>query len=129
MELMQSLPFAHYKGVLTRSEMEEAYQRIDVVVCASQEETLSAVCIEGLMHAKVCLTTRNTGIADYLSDGVNGFLCQDNKPEHLPGVLERILDVRSRWEAIGHRGRDVYEANFSFEKFGNRLERELQYVR
>lgn len=127
MELMQSLPFAHYKGVLTRSEMEEAYQRIDVVVCASQEETLSAVCIEGLMHAKVCLTTRNTGIADYLSDGVNGFLCQDNKPEHLAGVLERILDVRSRWEAIGHRGRDVYEANFSFEKFGNRLERELQF--
>lgn len=124
-DLVQQCPFARFKGILTREKMETAYRSIDVVVCASQEETMSMTCIEGLMHAKVCLTTRNTGIASYLEDGVNGFVCEDNRPEHLADALERIWKARPQWDAIGRRGRMVYEEYFTMDAFGERLEQAL----
>lgn len=123
MDLVQRTPHVKYRGVLTRNEMEEAYQYIDVVVCASQEETMSAVCVEGLMHAKICVTTKNTGIASYLEDGVSGFVCEDNQPGHLFDTMRRVQNEREKWDVVGRRGRALYEEYFSMKKFGEHLER------
>ena len=128
-ERAQALSCVKCKGVLTRSEMEEAYRYIDVVVCASHEEMLSTVCVEGLMHAKVCLTVRNNGLVSYLADGVNAFVCEDNQPGHLASAMERVLAAKQQWQSIGACGRKVYERHFSIEKFGERLERELDHCK
>lgn len=125
----QALSCVECKGVLTRSEMEAAYRQIDVIVCASHEEMLSTVCVEGLMHAKVCLTVRNNGLVSYLADGVNAFVCEDNQPGHLASAMERVLAAKQQWQSIGACGRKVYERHFSIEKFGERLERELDHCK
>lgn len=123
--MAEAMPAVRCKGVLTHEEMAEAYRRIDVVVSASPVEMLSTVCVECLMHADVCLLTRQNGVAPYLTNGVDGFVCEDNEPAHLAAAMERVLDARARWAEIGRNGRAVYEQHFSLDRFGDRLAREL----
>lgn len=120
-QLAETLPRVKLLGVLTREEMQKAYRQMDVVVCASQQELLSTVMVEGLMHGKICLTTRNNGIVSYLHDGVDSYVCADHRAETLAAAIYRILQDRARWREIRRRARMVYENHFSMEKFKERL--------
>lgn len=124
--MVERMPQARWLGTLTRQQMTEAYQHIDVVVCASHEETMSATIVEGLMQGLVCLTTQNTGVAAYLHDGVDGFIAADCTPEQLAAAMERVLSHRQDWADIGARGRQVYEETFSMQRFGEHLQAELE---
>lgn len=81
--IQESTDLFKYKGVKSRQEMKELYQNIDVVVCASLEESLSMTIVEGMMNEKICITTDATGIAKYVEHGVNGLVCKANNPTDL----------------------------------------------
>jgi len=110
--IAEKLPYVKLRGVLTREEMRKAYQEIDVVVCASQQEMLSTVMVEGLMHGKICLTTWNNGVVDVLHDGADAYICKDNQPDCLAAALVRIMKDRDRWNEVRQRARAVYTKNF-----------------
>ena len=75
------------------------------------------------MHVKMWVTTKNTGIASYLEDGVSGFVCEDNQPGHLFDTMRRVQNEREKWDVVGRRGRALYKEYFSMKKFGEHLER------
>ena len=110
------------KGVLTRSEMNQVYTDIDVVVCPSIEETASIVVTEGLMYGKVCITSNTVGMADYIEDGINGFICKCGNVEDLAEKLQWVIGHIETLEKVCLNARKTYEKYFTLEKFGNRLE-------
>ena len=112
-------------GELTRTELQKAFEEIDVVACTSKEETLSLTIIEGMMHGKVCITTENTGIAAYIQDGVNGYVIPVNDAIALTEKMQYILENNDQLEGIRRAARKTYEKYFSLKILGRNLEAAL----
>lgn len=113
-------------GELTREEIDALYPGIDVIVCASHEETLSITVIEGMMHGKACITTENTGIAEYIENGINGFVIPCNDAAMLAEKMRRLIDNKDKLADIGANARKTYEKYFTMETFGENLEKALE---
>lgn len=112
-------------GEMTREEIDRAFHKIDVLVCASHEETLSITVIEAMMYGKVCITTNAAGAAQYIENGVNGFVIPSNNADALKEKLEWILKNITSLDSIRMNARKTYEKNFNMRVFGRNLERAL----
>ena len=113
-------------GVLLHKEVIKIFPQIDVLVCPSLIETMSMSTIEGLMYGKLCITTDQTGIAKYITDGINGFVVKANDPDDLKNRIEWIIQNKDKWDPIKRNARNTYEQEFTLELFGERLEFELK---
>ena len=77
------------------------------------------------MHGKVCITTNATGIADYIKDGENGFVCEAGDAEALCEKMVYLLNHKEQCRRLGENARKTYEKFFSMGEFGKRLEQTL----
>ena len=98
---------------------------IDVIVCASLEETMSMPIIEGMMHGKICITTDMTGVAAYIDNGQNGFVVKAGDVDALAHCMMEVHQHMGELQSMREAARKTYEQNFTMEAFGNRLEAEL----
>lgn len=121
-ETVAGMDSVRLPGELTREEMDDALPKIDVVVCASREETLSIAVIEGMMSEAACITTRETGIADYIEDGKNGFITAYGDSNALAEKMKWIIDNQDRLPDMKKAARKTYEKYFGMDVFGRRLE-------
>lgn len=122
-----SIPEVKIRGIMTREEIARAYQEVDVCVCASLEECLPVVMVEGLMYGKLCITTDSSGMSQHIRDGENGFLIPTDDAEALAERLRWAIqnNVSETAENIRINARRTYEEYFTLEKFGDRLEQAL----
>lgn len=116
-------------GRLSHEEVMHILPKIDVLVCPSLIETMSMAVIEGLMFEKLCITTDRTGIADYIENGKNGFVVKANDPAELAKCMSWIINNKEKWPSIQKEARKIFEKEFTLDKFGERLERELNYCK
>ena len=123
---VKNYPEIRLCGLLDRNEMVKAYEKIDVVLCASLEETLSLAIVEGMMHEKICVTSDTTGVASYIKDGDNGYVFKCNDKDDLLEKIRRIIYRQDDLEKIRKRARETYQDLFSMEKFSERLESAVQ---
>ena len=114
-----------FTGVLQREPLQEKMDEIDVIVCPSREETLSIAIIEGMMNGKICITTDATGIAEYIEDGVSGFIVRSDDVNSLAEKIKYIICNISDLNDMRKAAREVYDKYFSMQVFGDRLEKEL----
>lgn len=112
-------------GECSYSEMPSIYNKTDVVVCASYEESLSITIVEGMMHSKICITTDRTGIADYIEDGVNGFICKAGDVDSLAEKMQYVIDHFDELDDMRKKARETYEKYFTLDILGDNLEREI----
>jgi len=110
-------------GEYSRFEMQNIFRKIDVVVCTSLEETMSMAIVEGMMNCKVCITNNNTGIAEYIVDGKNGFIYNIGNIDELSDKLSYIIQNFNSLDFIRNNARKTYQNNFSVDKFANNLEK------
>lgn len=113
----------HFKlwGSLVREKIIELYKEIDVVVCASKEDSLPIAITEGMMYGKVCIVSENAGTSQYITDGYNGLIFKTGDVSDLTAKMNWILDNYEQRTRIGLNARKVYEDYFSMEKFTKRL--------
>ncbi|MDE7322312.1 MAG: glycosyltransferase family 4 protein [Lachnospiraceae bacterium] len=114
------------KGLLTREEMYNIFPQIDVVVCPSREETMSIAINEGMMFGKVCITTDNTGVADYIRDGINGFVVPVGDDGELSKRMQWIMDNRNQMKRIGENARKTFEEYFAMGVFEEKINKAVQ---
>lgn len=110
-------------GELSRVDMDKAYEQIDVIVCPSMEETMSIVTTEGMMYGKLCIVSDRTGMADYIKEGENGFICKVGDVVNLYEKIRYIIHNREKLLEIGKRARKTYEEYFTMDRFEENLNR------
>ncbi len=123
------LPNVKVLGPKSRKEMEKLIGDIDVMVCASVEESLSMTIIEGMMYKKICVTTDTTGIAEVIFDGANGYICRSQSVDELSRKMRWIMQNRESIHNIKTAARRTFEDNFTLHKLGERLEKSLKHER
>ncbi len=124
-ELALNEPSIKIMGLLTRKELRKIYPEIDAVVCPSLEDPLPVVMTECMMYGKACVVSDATGTIDYIKDGENGFICKKGDISGLSEKMGWIIHNKEKLQEIGLNARQTYEAYFSLEKFGERLEAAL----
>ncbi len=113
-------------GEKTKQELNELYKKINVVVVASRTETLSLVAIEGMMHSKVCIVSDSAGIAEYISNGENGFLYRAENIDELTDRMKAVILNEHYIKEIGRKSRKTYETFFSLDAFSRSLKDEIE---
>ncbi len=118
----KSIDNVNFIGKLSRSQMIEQYNNIDVVVCSSREETLSLVIVEGMMLGKICIAPDKAGVSDYMTHGVDGFVYTAGDVEELANILISVAKNYRYMTDIRKNARKNYLKNFSMDCFANKLE-------
>lgn len=117
-----------FLGEMTRREIQSAFEEIDVLVCPSVEDPLPIVVTEALMYGKTCIVSDSIGMADYITEGKNGFVFPKGNWEILSEKMEWIIENREQIWQIGQNARQTYENHFTLDCFGERLEGILHNV-
>lgn len=113
-------------GQISHGEISEIYNAVDVVVCASRCEGMSATALEGFSCGKPLITSDAAGIADFITDGAEGLVFANEDAESLREKMMWMLDNREQASDMGKRGRLLYEKCFSEEAFRDRMSRILE---
>lgn len=121
-EMVSNETSAALLGEMTRREIQNAFEEIDVLVCPSVEDSLPIVVTEALMYGKVCIVSDSVGMADYITEGKNGFVFPKGNRKALSEKMEWMIENREQLWQIGQNARQTYEDHFTLECFGERLE-------
>jgi glycosyltransferase involved in cell wall biosynthesis len=93
----------------------------DVLVCASDNESLPRVILEAMAFETPVVSTAIFGIPEVIEDGVTGYLCRERDEEDLAGTLDSVLGddhdhrpvIAAAAEAVRRRhDADDYAAGF-----------------
>lgn len=119
--IVEKLAYVDVCGEYNRKQLEKELVNIDIVVCTSDEETMSMSIVEGMRSSAICLTNDNTGIAEFISNGKNGFVYKQGDKNDLKNKLEHIVEHFSELDYMRHNARKTYEKYFSMEAFGGEI--------
>ncbi len=107
-------------GHVDQKKMSELFQQVDVVVCASREETLSLAVVEGLMTKKVCIVSDAAGVAKYIENGKNGYVFENENSIQLSEYMNKCIN-KENMEQIKEAAYSTYKKNFSSDSFKEKL--------
>lgn len=122
---VDSISSVKYFGEIDHERIGEIYSQAHCIVCPSREETMSSVITEGMSAGKVCITTSNSGVAEYIEDEVNGLIFQNEDAASLAEKMEWVFTHKEETQAIGKRAKETYQKVFSMEALKKRLEKEI----
>lgn len=89
----------------------------DVIVCPSREDPMPASVAEAMQAGKVPIVSNVTGIADYIQDGVNGFVFPSEDCRMLKEKIEFCVNHSGQLRDMGKQSRKLYEEHFSMDAF------------
>lgn len=122
---IENKPYIQYLGEKSQTELSALYDKIDIVVVCSKQESLPIVVVEALMRGKTSIVCDNTGISQYITDKVNGYIYKTNEVGELASAMQYFLDNKNVIPEMGKNAREVYEEYFSLERFKMRLQKEI----
>jgi L-malate glycosyltransferase len=111
-----------YGNIKDRNKMEEIYKTSDVLLLTSAYEGLPIAVMEMMAHGKVVVSTAVDGIPDYITNGENGFLLEDNIDENkiieeAIFVLQNLANNKTLLQEVGENSRLYAEKHFSGKTF------------
>lgn len=114
-------------GFLEDDELERLYHEVDCIVIPSRDDPLPAVATRGMMLGIPCICSDATGTADYIINGKNGYVFENENVEQLKEVIENMVMLgKNETRKIGEQGRKIYDNEFRFEAFEQRAQRVVE---
>jgi len=89
-----------FHGNVGPKEMGEAYAQSQVLVFPTLCDGFGMVVPEAMVQGCAVLTTRNAGAADWIREGVNGWVVKAGSVHALKDGLERVFSSRNRLEEM-----------------------------
>lgn len=108
-------------GEVNREQINEILSRADMLICPSREDPMPTVCAEAMMHGVPCMVSDVTGTADYIEDGISGFVFPSENAQRLKEKIMWCVVNCENLRKIGENARKVYEKNFSTSVFERKL--------
>ncbi len=111
-----------YGNIKDRNKMQEIYGNSDILLLTSAYEGLPIAVMEVMAHGKVVVSTAVDGIPDYITNGENGFLIENNSDENKiieEGILilNNLAGNKILLKEVGEKSRLYAEQHFSGKTF------------
>jgi D-inositol-3-phosphate glycosyltransferase len=98
------------------------YAMADLLVCASDVESLPRTVLEAMAWETPVLATDVFGLPELITDGETGWLCEPRDLKALADGLDRALSATpEEYAAIGRAGRDLVEDRHSLKRYGRQI--------
>jgi len=95
-ETLARQPNLVFHGAVARARLSRAFAEADALVFPTLSDGFGMAAAEALASGVPVLCSRNAGIADFVREGVNGWLFDPLAPGALLAQLRRCLDERAR---------------------------------
>ncbi|MFL5345507.1 MAG: glycosyltransferase family 4 protein [Hyalangium sp.] len=107
----------------TYANLRQLYAESRVVVVPLARPIISGitVALEGMAMGKPVILTRNPYVEGFLEDGVTGFHVEPGNPAQLRERIRWLLENPQQAEAMGRRGREKAERDFSVGRYVERI--------
>ena len=103
-------------------EVESWYGMADVLVCASDIESLPRTVLEAMAWETPVLGTRVFGLPELIDDGETGWLCEPRDLPALASALDRVLSLPpEERRRVGAAGRPLVAERHSLERYGQEI--------
>lgn len=114
-EETQYMPELVMTGTVGREEINEILSVADVLICPSREDPMPTVATEAMMHGVVCVVSDAAGTAEYIQDGVDGFVFRSEDIQELSAKIGWCIEHREELDKISICSREIYERCFSMK--------------
>lgn len=103
-------------------ELKSVYKQIDCLVCTSRDDPMPIVVTEAFLMKKVVICSENAGSAQFIQDGVNGFVYHNDNYMELMQKIQHVVEGSLDLKAIGEQARLIYESNFGKTAFNEAID-------
>lgn len=103
------------------TELAEFYRHSEIFVLPTYYEAFPKVVVEAMACGKPVVATRTGGIPELVSEGETGFLVPFGSPEAVSARLIALLGDRELRAAMGRRGRETVEKQFTWNAVAERI--------
>jgi len=98
--------FPRRTGFVPHHEIARYYGRAAVVVVPSRREGYGFTVREAMAHGRAVVATNVGGLADAVTDGIDGLLVEPRRPKELRAALERLLADEALRTRLGAAARE-----------------------
>lgn len=106
-----------YHGRKYGIEKEKIYDKTDIFILPTENETFGLVILEAMAHKIPVITTDEGGIPDVIIDGRNGLIAEKRNPESLANCIITLLNNPELRHNMGEDGYMRLLNKFTEEKF------------
>ncbi|MEM3404461.1 MAG: glycosyltransferase family 4 protein [Nitrososphaeria archaeon] len=118
----------HFNGFLFGKEKFRLIWESHLLVQPSAIEGLSIALVEAMACQTPIIAININGSKEVIVDGENGFLVPPNDVDQLASKIIEILKDRERAEAIGRKGRELVEEQYTWERVVEKVEKSFLMV-
>ena len=115
-----------YVKRLTRDEIKSLMAQCTCLVCASRDDPMPTFVTEGLIFGKPAIVSEHTGTAGLITEGVDGFVYEDDDPEKLAERLAWAIEHPEKLAAMRPACRELYESHYSKQAFSDSLQQAVR---
>lgn len=91
------------------------------ILVPSRDDPLPITATEAFILGKPCIVSDHTGTASFIEDGVDGFIFENEHENQLRDKMLHLLNDPQLAHDIGKRGRKLFENNFAYNIFEEKL--------
>jgi phosphatidylinositol alpha-1,6-mannosyltransferase len=119
-----------FAGLLNEKEKWSCLNLCDIFISSSRDldgdfEGFGIVYLEANLMSKAVIAGRSGGVGDAVIDGLNGLLVDPEDPQDIAKALDRLMSNPEEATALGVRGRERAEKNFSWPGQAKKLKERL----
>lgn len=115
-EKVKHLNFINFVGEVSNVESIQYLAGADVLVTPSRDDPFPVILVEAFCMAKTCIVSDNTGFAELIEQGENGFIFRNEDAEQLADVLRRICANPGKLDYTGMNARETYLEHLTIDK-------------
>ncbi len=105
---------------VAHEEIFRIYKQASAVICSSRDDPLPTFMAETMMVSGVCICSANTGTAQEITHGKNGFVYQNDDPRELAECIRYVAEANNL-DILRKESRRLFEEVFSMEIFRENL--------
>jgi Glycosyltransferase len=110
-------------------DVQRWYGLADILVCASDVESLPRTVLEAMAWETPVLATSIFGLAELIEDGKSGWLCEAGDIQAMAVALDRFLETPQEIrQDVARAARDLVEQRHSLPKYANHISKLLHDV-
>lgn len=126
--MSEVFPNVYYYEEMPREQIQQLYQQMDCLVIPSRDDPLPVVATENMSLSNICICSSNTGTADLIRDGENGFVFQNEDVHELMAKIIYVVRHKSQLALLGQKSRRIFDQNFEMHVFENNIASIVHFV-
>jgi glycosyltransferase involved in cell wall biosynthesis len=105
-----------FLGYINHSEVQQAFQKMDMAVIASLTESFGVSAVEAAACGLPVVATNVGGLPEVVIDGVTGLLCEADNVNDLAEKMSQLVQDRSLRLKMGKAGRQLVLDHYDWDK-------------